>query len=175
MSDVVNLIDEMEGYFEECKTVPFSSSKLIVDEVALYEFLTDLRLKLPEEIKRAQRILDEKERIILDAREEAKEAESKAAARVESLVNEHKISQQAEVRAEEIIGEAKALAKEIKISAYDYVEDLVEQIETAMHDTIEQANNHYSKFEDYMIEQIKVMESNRNELKSGRTKTRELS
>lgn len=173
MSDVVNLIDEMEGYFEECKTLPFSS-KLVVDETAIYEFITDLRLKLPEEIKRAQRILEEKERIISDAREAADEAEEKATERVESLVNEHTISKQAEENAEEIIRKAKEMAKQIKIGAYTYVEEIVEEVESAMQDTIEQANSHYFKFETYVTQQIDVMKGNREELKVSRERTEEV-
>ncbi len=44
MSDVFNLIDEMEGYFEECKSVPFSN-KIVVDMEVIYEFMTDLSLR----------------------------------------------------------------------------------------------------------------------------------
>lgn len=167
MSDVFNLIDEMEGYFEECKTVPFSN-KIVVDMEVIYEFMTDLRLKLPEEMKRSQRILDEKERIIEEARSDANQAESKAAARVDELVNEHVIAQKARERAEEIVAVAEDTANEIKLGAYDYVEDMVDQVETAMRDTIEQANFHYGKFEQYIEQQIKVVAGNKDELRAGR-------
>lgn len=167
MSDVFNLIDEMEGYFEECKSVPFSN-KIVVDMEVIYEFMTDLRLKMPEEIKRSQRILDEKERIIDDARKDADQAENRAAARVDELINDHVISKKAEARAEEIIDAANETAKEIKLGAYDYVEEMVGQIETAMKDTIEQANHHYSKFEHYIDQQIRVIEGNKEELQAGR-------
>lgn len=167
MSDVFNLIDEMEGYFEECKSVPFSN-KIVVDMEVIYEFMTDLRLKMPEEIKRSQRILDEKERIIDEARKDADQAESRAAARVDELVNEHVISKKAEKRAEEIIAEANETAKEIKLGAYDYVEELVDQIEMAMRDTIEQSNHHYAKFEQYIDQQIRVVSGNKEELQASR-------
>ncbi len=48
--------DEMESYFEECKKMPFSN-KVIVDMEVVYEFLTDIRLRLPEELKRSQKIV----------------------------------------------------------------------------------------------------------------------
>ena len=163
MSDVFNLIDEMEGYFEECKTMPFSN-KIIVDMEVVYEFMTDLRLKLPEEIKRSQRILEEKERIIEDSRKEADHALNKASARVNELVDDHEISKKAEKKAQEIIEAANQTAKEIKVGAYEYVEELVEQMEYAMRDTIEQTNIHYGKFENYISQQVKVMANNREEL-----------
>lgn len=163
MSDVLNLIDEMEGYFEECKTMPFSN-KVIVDMEVMYEFMTDLRLKLPEEIKRSQRILDEKERIVDEARQEAQIAESKASARVAELVDDHVISQKAQEKADELISKATYTANEIKAGAYEYVEEIVQQIEFAIADTLEQSNHHYAKFESYMSQQIKVMAGNREEL-----------
>lgn len=167
MSDVFNLIDEMEGYFEECKSVPFSN-KIVVDMEVVYEFMTDLRLKLPEEIKRSQRILEEKERIIEEAHADANQAEAKAAARVDELVNDHIIAQKAKDKAREIVGIAEETANEIKLGAYDYVEDMVEQVEMAMRDTIEQSNLHYSKFEQYIDQQIRVISGNKEELQAGR-------
>ncbi len=163
MSDVLNLVDEMEGYFEECKTVPFSN-KVVVDMEVMYEFMTDLRLKLPEEIKRSQRILEEKERIIEDARTEAANAEALAAARVDELVDENIISKKAQIKADELISNAHHTAEEIKLGAFEYAEEIVEQIELAMKDTLEQAAHHYSKFDNYLAQQVRVMQSNREEL-----------
>ncbi len=163
MSDVLNLIDEMEGYFEECKTMPFSN-KVIVDMEVMYEFMTDLRLKLPEEIKRSQRILEEKDRIVEEARQEAQVAESRAEARVAELVDDHVISRKAKEQADELIAKASYTANEIKAGAYEYVEEIVQQVELAMSDTLEQANHHYAKFENYLSQQIKVMAGNREEL-----------
>lgn len=163
MSDVLNLIDEMEGYFEECKTMPFSN-KVIVDMEVMYEFMTDLRLKLPEEIKRSQRILDEKERIVDEARQEAQVAESRAEARVAELVDDHVIAQKAQEQADAILSKAQYTANEIKAGAFEYVEEIVQQVELAMSDTLEQANHHYAKFENYLSQQIRVMANNREEL-----------
>lgn len=174
MSDVLNLINEMEGYFEECKSVPFSN-RIIVDMEVMYEFMTDLRLKLPEEIRRSQRILDEKERIVEDAKREAQAAESKAAARVAELVDDNVITQHAheaaqemmkiaEQNARETIDKANYTASEIKAGAFEYVEKIVGQVELAITDTMEQANLHYGKFENYMAQQAKVMANNREEL-----------
>ena len=172
MSDVLNLIDEMEGYFEECKTMPFSN-KVIVDMEVMYEFMTDLRLKLPEEIKRSQRILEEKERIVDEARQEAQVAEAKAEARVSELVDDHVISQKAREEADALLAKAEFTANEIKAGAYEYVEEIVQQVEVAMSDTLEQANSHYAKFENYLSQQIKVMVNNREELEASRKNSTE--
>ena len=66
------------------------------------------------------------------------------------------------------------MAKQIKIGAYTYVEEIVEEVESAMQDTIEQANSHYFKFETYVTQQIDVMKGNREELKVSRERTEEV-
>lgn len=163
MNNIFNLIDEMEGYFDTCKKVPLSN-KLMVDIEVIYEFMTDLRLKLPEEIKRSERILDEREKILSEASQAASSAEKEAEKRVSKLVNEHEIVQQAYQEAEVVVNEAKNTARELKLGAYEYVDELISQIQTAIKDTLNQTNVHYEKFGEYMKVQFEALENNRQEL-----------
>ena len=66
-SKIEQLIDEIEEFIESCKPQPFSQSKVIVPKDELYELLTELRLKTPDEIKRYQKIIANREKIISDA------------------------------------------------------------------------------------------------------------
>lgn len=168
MNNIFNLIDEMEGYFDTCKKVPISN-KLMVDIEIIYEFMTDLRLKVPEEVKKAERILDEKDRILSEASQAASSAERDAEARVSKLVNEHEIVQKAYVEAEAIMEEAKNTAKELKLGAYEYVDELIAQLEVAVKDTLLESNQHFEKFGDYMKKQLVSLENNRQELQVRKT------
>lgn len=172
MNNIFNLIDEMEGYFDTCKKVPISN-KLMVDIEVIYEFMTDLRLKLPEEIKRAERVIEEKDKILSEASQAASNAERDAELRVSKLVNEHEIVQKAYVEAESVMEEAKNTAKEMKLGAYEYVDELISQVKEAIEDTLSQSNLHYSKYDEYMRKQLTALEANRNELqvrRNGRKK-----
>ncbi|PKM96159.1 MAG: ATPase [Firmicutes bacterium HGW-Firmicutes-1] len=168
MNNIFNLIDEMEGYFDTCKKVPISN-KLMVDIEVIYEFMTDLRLKLPEEIKKAERVLDEREKILSEASQAANSAEKDAELRVTKLVNDHEIVQKAYVEAEVVMDEAKNTAKEMKLGAYEYVDELIAQLEVAVKDTLQQSNQHFEKFEEYMQRQLVALENNRQELQVRRT------
>ena len=163
MDSVYDLIDEMEVYFEQCKSMPFSN-KIIVDIDVIYEFMTDLRLKLPQEIKQSQRLLEEKEKIMVDAQRSAESIEKQTEDRVMKLVNDHEIMQQAYKEAEKVIGEAKNTAREMKLGAYDYVEEMISQIELAVKDTLTQTNDVYNKFGSYMEKQLHVLEENRKQI-----------
>lgn len=163
MNNIFNLIDEMEGYFDTCKKVPISN-KLMVDIEVIYEFMTDLRLKLPEEIKKAERVLDERDKILSEASQAATHAEKDAEMRVAKLVNDHEIVQKAYVEAEAVMEEAKNTAKELKLGAYEYVDELIAQLESAVKDTLNQSHQHFEKFEEYMKRQLNSLENNRQEL-----------
>lgn len=162
-NNILNLIDEMESYFDTCKKVPISN-KLMVDIEVIYEFMTDLRLKLPEEIKRAERIIEEKEKIIYEASQAATTAEKEAEARVAKLVNEHEIVQKAYQEAEIVVNEAKNTAREMKLGAYEYVDELISQLEAAVRDTLQETNNQFSRLDEYMQRQLAALENNRQEL-----------
>ena len=71
MSRIEQLIDEIEEFIESCKPQPFSQSKVVVPKDELYELLTELRLKTPEEIKRYQKIIANRDKIISDAQAQA--------------------------------------------------------------------------------------------------------
>ncbi len=168
MNNIFNLIDEMESYFDTCKKVPISN-KLMVDIEIIYEFMSDLRVKLPEEIKRAERIVEDRDKIIKEANQSAVQAQKEAQLRVEQLVNEHEIIQKALVEAEQIVEESKSTAQEIKASAYEYVDELIVQLESAVRETLEDTNQQYQRYEDYMRRQMTALEQNRQELNVRKT------
>ena len=73
MSRIEQVIDEIEEFIEGCKPAPFSQSKIVVPKDQLYELLTELRLKTPEEIKRYKKIIEQKDKIISDAKDQAQQ------------------------------------------------------------------------------------------------------
>ena len=70
-SRIEQLIDEIEEYIDNCKYQPLSNSKIIVNKDEIDDLLRELRQKTPEEIKRYQKIISNKEAILNDAREKA--------------------------------------------------------------------------------------------------------
>lgn len=167
MNDVFKLVDEMESYFEECKKMPFSN-KVVVDMEIVYEFLTDIRLRLPEELKRSQKIVDEREKIIRDAVAEADAMRKQVESVVSSQVDEHEISKQAYEKADAILARARTAESEMILSAYDYVDEVVGQIQAALVDTMIKTEEHFSKLDDYVKQQVKMFDDNREELEKRR-------
>lgn len=71
MSRIEQVISDIEAYLDDCKFQPFSNTKIIVDKDQLEDMLAELRLKTPEEIKKYQKIINNKEAILNDAKEQA--------------------------------------------------------------------------------------------------------
>ncbi len=165
MGNIYQLLNEMEDYFEGCKKVPLSS-KVMVDIDVVYEFLTDIRLKLPEELKRAERLLKEKENILLEAQKSAENVEKETESRVLKLINEHEITQKAYEQAEELISEAKNTHRELKLGAYEYADEIIETLQEMVKESLIEMHNEYIKLENNMQNQLQVLEGNKNDLKS---------
>lgn len=163
MNAILGLLEDMEAYFEECKNIPFSN-KVVVNMEIIYEFMTDLRMKLPEEIKKAHRVLEDKDKIIADAQEMANKAAIETEKRVSQLVDEHEIKQHALKEAEQIIKNAQETAYQLKSGAHLYVDEVLAQLENVIKETVIQTNTHYSNFEDYVHKQLEILGDNRTEI-----------
>ena len=70
-SRIEQIIEEIEEYVENCRYQPLSTTKIVVNKEELEELLRELRLKTPDEIKRYQKIIGNKDAILADAQEKA--------------------------------------------------------------------------------------------------------
>lgn len=135
--EVLKLIDEVEDIVEAGSSLPFSS-KVMVDKDELLDIIKEIRIKLPDEIKQAAWIKEERERILSDAQGDANNLLSEAEKKLEEMLEEEGISKMANKRAEEIINRAQSHAKEIRIGAMEYADSLLmetqESLKVAIHD-----------------------------------------
>ncbi|GMQ56912.1 hypothetical protein AN1V17_13060 [Vallitalea sediminicola] len=169
MSSIMDLINEMEDYFESCSKVPFSN-KIMVNPEVIYELMTDMRLKLPEEIKRCQRVISEKEKIILDAKKSAENVEKETENKMMELINEHEIMQQAYSEAEIILTEAKNTSRELKLGAYEYADEIIGKIEESTKETLFETHKVYEQLEEFMKIQLETLIENRQDLQNRKVK-----
>lgn len=165
MESIMQLLDEIEGYLQECNSLPFSS-KVMVDMEVLYEFMADLRMKLPEEVKRSKRIIDERDKTIETANQTAAAIVQEAQAHAAKLVDEHAIRQQAIKEAEELMKKARATAEEITNGSYEYVDGMLAQNQEVLKDLLMKSNQQAEQYNNYLRSQLEVLEQNRNNIKS---------
>lgn len=139
-SRIEQIIDEIEEYIENCKPQPFSTSKIVVNRDELEDLLAELRRKTPDEIKRYQKIISNKEAILADAQAKADNIIAEAQVHTSELVSEHQIMQQAYAQANEVVLIATNQAQEIldhatndanniRLGAIQYTDDILKNLE----------------------------------------------
>ena len=154
---VLKLLEELEQVVDEGRSSPFSN-KVQVDKDEIFEIIDEIKMKLPNEIKQSKWVIEERNKILVDAQKEAE-------VRLSKLVEEHAVTQKAYEQAAEIMDAAKKSAKEMRLGAIDYADDVMgvaEQRLREMQDVIEQENR---KLIDFYKENINVIFDNRQELR----------
>lgn len=144
--EILNLLDEIEDILENATNVPLSH-KIILDAEDLFEIIKEIRIKLPDEIKQATWIKEEKQRILAEAQKEANNITSESEQRIRELIDEHEISENAKIQAEDIIAKAQHYAKEVRLGAESYAD-------TILYDT-----------QEHLKQLIGVLNDNREELR----------
>lgn len=138
--DVLNLIDEVEDIVESGTSLPFTN-KVMVNKEELLDIMKEIRIKLPDEIKQATWIKDERQRILADAQKDADNILNEAEYKIEELIVEEEIIKIANNRAEEIVTRAQHKAKEIRIGAMEYADSLLLETQENLKEMIQLLND----------------------------------
>ncbi len=133
--DVLKLLDEIEDIIEGSSTIPFAG-KVLVDKGEILDIIKEVRIKLPDEIKQAEWIKDERQRILAEAQKEADTMVEEVKLHIEEMVEKDEITRLAHERAEEITSKAQINAKEIRIGAREYADELLKEVEENLKNVI---------------------------------------
>lgn len=174
-SRIEQLIDEIEEYIDGCKYQAFSNTKIVVDKEEIDELLRELRMKTPDEIKRYQKIISNKEAILNDARAKAEALINDATIHTNELINEHEIMQQAYAQANEVVTMATHQAQEIldnatmeandmRVAAMQYTDGILANVENLLNQTMRTTQDHFDSFMGTLNNYNDVVNANRVEL-----------
>ena len=174
-SKIEELIDEIEAYIDSCKFQTLSNTRIIVNKDQIDELLRELRQKTPEEIKRYQKMISNRDAILEDARKKAEELINKATIKTNELVNEHEIMQQAydkannvismaSKEAQEILDNAQIEANSVRASAMQYTDDLLANLENIITHATKEAVANYNELISELNNTNAIIKSNRTEL-----------
>ncbi len=179
-SRIEQLIDEIEEYIDSCKYQALSNTKIIVNKEEIDELLRELRMKTPDEIKRYQKIISNKEAILNDARTKAEALINEATVHTNELINEHEIMQQAYAQANEVVSLASHQAQDIldnatieannmRAAAIQYTDEMLANLENMMVQTMNMTTSHYESFINNLNGYAEVIRSNRGDLRPQET------
>ena len=138
--DILQLIDRLEELFNESKNIPLTRN-VMVDEDRMLDIIDQMRIAIPEEVKKAQQLLGQRDRVLAQAQEEANRTLELARQKADQLVMKDMIAQEAQRRAEQILVQARAEAEGIRADADDYVIESLTQLQAELERIANQVNN----------------------------------
>ena len=138
--DILNLVDKLEELFSQGRSIPLTHN-VILDEDRMLDIIDQMRVSIPDEVKRSQQVLAQRDRILAQAKEEHERTIEIAKEKQEQLISSSEINVEAKRRAEQIISQAITEAEVIKREADKYALDTLKRLEYEMDRSINQIRN----------------------------------
>jgi hypothetical protein len=138
--DILHLVDRLEELFNESRPIPLTHN-VIVDEDRFLDIIDQMRISIPEEVKKAQQVFAQKDRVLAQAQEEANRTISLAREKAEQLIEKDSIAQDAQRRAGQILEQARLEAENVKAGADQYSMDALLNLEVELERLLNQVRN----------------------------------
>ena len=126
--DIMEIVDMMEESIEKASAVPLTG-KVMIDKDELLDYLQEIRLVYPDELKEAKWVKEERQRILSEAESRAESIQKNAEETQMQLIDEHEITKRAYEQANELVNAAQQKSIEIKTDTDQYVDDILNDAE----------------------------------------------
>lgn len=145
--DILHLVDRLEELFNQSRPIWFTHS-VIVDEDRMLDLIDQMRMAIPDEVKKAQQVLAQRDRILAQAQEEANRTLAIAREKSEQMVERDAIVQAAHVRAEQIVNGARGDIDSTRHEADEYVVNTLRRLEMELERFLTQVRNGITVLQD---------------------------
>jgi len=164
MDALLDYLDEIEDVLEQSKKLPLTG-KISVEKARILDIINEIRLHLPDDIRQAQRILSDHDKILADAEHKAVGILEAADAEAKMMTNSHELFRRASEQSTQLIEEAKKNARELRAGAAAYVDEKLEDAEKQMKEYMANLDAQHKRIIDYYTQTIDVLYENRQELR----------
>jgi len=148
--DILHLIDRLEEILNESRPLPFTHN-VIVDEDKILDLIDQMRIAIPDEVKKSQQVIAQRDRILAQAQEEVNRRLELGKEKSEQLVERDAIVQSAKTRADEIVASAQNETLTIRQDADNYAFETLTNLEMEIERALNQVRNG-----------IKLLQGNKN-------------
>ena len=174
-SKIEQTIEDIYKYLETCKPAKLYANRIIVVKDELMDLLEELRLSAPEEIRRYQKVITNRDDILNDAQKRAETMLSQAQARTNQLLDESEIMQAAYTRAEEIMRQANEEATQLveqaardsddmRRGALAYTNDLLADAKLHIQQGLKDAEAVHQRYQEALKQSVAIIDGNQSEL-----------
>lgn len=175
MTRIEQLIEEIQDYVDSCKYQTFSTTNIVVNKEEMEEFITELKMRVPDEVKKYQKIVGQQDAILQDARAQAQNMISDARNQIDVLVSDQEVMQEAYRKANEIVESARQQAEAILRNAEDsasamqqgavqYTDGLLAGVQDLVAKALEENERNYRENSETFKMIFNTLRSNRSEL-----------
>ena len=155
--DILHLVDRLEELFNQSRPIPLTHN-VIVDEDRMLDLIDQMRVAIPDEVKKSQQILAQRDRILAQAQEEANRTLAIAREKSEQMVERETIVQAAQSRAQEIETQGRTGVDQSRKEADDYVVDTLRYLESELERYLNQVRNGIATIQKDQAEQVGEVE-----------------
>src|SRR3990172_10337129 len=138
--DILQLVDHLEELFNKSRPIPLTNN-VIVDEDKMLDLIDQMRVAIPDEVKKAQKLIAERDRTMAQATEEAKRTLQLAQEKSQGMVQRDSIVASAESRANDILAQAQLDAEATRDEADNYVIESLTNLEMELERVLNQVRN----------------------------------
>lgn len=174
---VEEMIEQIEIFIDNCKYQPLSQNKIVVHKDELESMINELKLKLPSEIERCKKIMRNKEAILADARTRSDAIITESVNEANRLVDQHQITELANVRANEIlemarnqaqqiVDQAAEEANEVRLGAMYYTKDKLSEMRDIFNKIHDIEKENYRTLIESLENDSYVVETNLSEMEA---------
>jgi cell division septum initiation protein DivIVA len=142
--DILHLVDRLEELFNQSRPIPLTHN-VIVDEDRFLEIIDQMRISIPEEVKKAQQVTAQRDRVLAQAQEEANRTIALAKQKGDEILSRDAIVQAAQARSEQILSQARSEAEDTRREADDYIVETLGSLESELSKLLNQARNGIAK------------------------------
>ena len=145
--ELFNIINEMEELIESSPKVPMTR-RVLVDEDRLLDYLDRVRTSIPEELRQAKWVIQEREKVITDSKREALRIMEDAEKQLERKADESEINRKAQEMAGQSQEQAEEVARQIKLGARDYADEILAELEDRLQKVAKQIDEGRSELQE---------------------------
>ena len=131
--NIIELLEYLQDLVENSPKVPMSG-KVMIDKREIIEVIDQIINYMPDQFKKAEWVMNERERILDEAKKEYDSVRKETMTMMRQNVENHDIVKEAKVRAQEIITSAQRDAKAIRLGSRDYSDEILTQLDKEIED-----------------------------------------
>ncbi|MCL2604635.1 MAG: hypothetical protein FWD90_09170 [Defluviitaleaceae bacterium] len=165
MDALLFYLAEMEEVLETSKKSMIFSDKVSVDKNKLMEIITELRLNMPDDIRMAQRLLGDHDKVLDDAQNKAKVILEDAEIEAKKMVRDDEITRRAQAEAVDIIDAAKKEVRDMRMGSMEYADEMLEKAESKIREIMNNLDKQHKTVMEYFAQTIDVLYTNRQQLR----------